>query len=182
MSAGTDILLRGVTVDDAEALAHVLITAQDATFRGVVPDQCLEFTEAESTTNWRKLFSEEGVPSGDEFLVVAQTAAGEVVGYVWGGVKDDGSGIVRVLMILPAYHKHGIGRRLVSHVAERLAEKGIHQMSVEVLRENPNRLFYERIGATFVSESPYDWDGVPMSSCLYQWADTRSLLNSSANP
>ncbi len=172
-----DIHLRPVTFDDPEALAHILITANESAFRGLVPDQCLTFTEAESAANWRKTFTEEGLPSGDEFLTVAETAAREVVGYVWGGVKDDGDGIVRILMVLPAYQRRGVGRLLVSHVAERLAEKGIHRMTVEVLSVNPNRLFYEHIGATYVSEAPYDWDGVPMVSCLYQWADTSALLN-----
>ena len=172
-----DIHIRAVSADDVEALAHVGIMANEGAFRGIVPDVCLEFTEAQSATNWRKTFVEEGLPSGNEFLVVAETLEGEVVGYVWGGVKDDGDGIVRVLMVLPAYHKRGIGRRLVYHVAERLAEKGIHRMTVEVLAVNPNRYFYERIGATFVSESPYDWDGVLLASCLYQWADTQTLLS-----
>ena len=178
----TNIRIRPATLDDPEALAHVLITANESAFRGLVPDECLTFTEAQSAINWRKTFSEEGLPSGNEFLVVAETRDGEVVGYVWGGVKDDGDGIVRVLMVLPAYHRRGIGRLLVSRVAERLAEKGIHKMTVEVLSVNPNRLFYERIGATYVSEAPYDWDGVPMSSCLYQWEDTHSLLKRSDAP
>ena len=176
------VQLRSVTLNDPEALARVLIAANESAFRGLVPDQCLTFTEAESAANWRKTFSEEGLPSGDEFLVVAETSAGEVVGYVWGGVKDDGDGIVRVLMVLPAYHGQGVGSRLVSHVAERLAEKGIQRMTVEVAQVNPNRTFYERIGATWLSEHPFDWDGVPMTMCVYQWADTRSLLNRPTPP
>lgn len=172
-----NIRLRAVTLDDPETLAHILITAEQGAFRGIVPDQCLQFTEAESAANWRKFFSQEGVPSGSDFMVIAETTDGEAIGYVWGGVKDDGDGIVRQLQVLPVYQGRGIGRQLVRHVAERLTEKGIYRMTVEVLSVNPNRLFYEHIGATYVSESPYDWDGVPMVSCLYQWADTRSLLN-----
>ncbi|MEO8393536.1 MAG: GNAT family N-acetyltransferase [Chloroflexota bacterium] len=172
-----DIRLRAVTVDDPETLAHLLISAEQGAFRGLVPDQCLQFTEAQSAANWRKFFTAEGVPSGSDFMVIAETADGEAVGYVWGGVKDDGDGIVRQIHVLPSYQGRGIGRHLVSHVAERLAEKDIHRMTVEVLSVNPNRSFYERIGAAYFSESPYDWEGVPMVSCLYQWEDTRSLLN-----
>lgn len=177
MAEPMDIYIRAVTLADPETLAHLLITAECGAFRGLVPDQCLQFTEAESAANWRKFFSQEGTPSGSDFMVIAETTADrEAIGYVWGGIKDDGYGIVRQLHVLPAYQGRGVGRQLVSHVAKRLAERGIYQMTVEVLSVNPNRYFYEHIGATYFSERPYDWEGVPLVSCLYRWANTRILL------
>jgi hypothetical protein len=50
-------------------------------------------------------------------------------------------------------------------------------MRVEVLRVNPNRGFYERLGARYVAERDYDWDGVVLTMCLYGWADLRPLLD-----
>ena len=168
--------LRDVTLSDAEALAHVLVTAEQHTFRGLVPDQCLEFTEAQSAANWQKFLSLAELSSLD-FMIVAETPNREVIGYVWGGANTDDSGEVRQLSVLPAYHKRGIGRQLVCHVAERLAAAGITRMKVEVLRVNPNRAFYERLGSVFVSERPYNWDGVSLSACVYEWVDTRPLLS-----
>jgi ribosomal protein S18 acetylase RimI-like enzyme len=173
------IHLRDVRPDDAEALAHVLITATDASFRGIVPDACLTFTEVESAANWRRMLTTEGVPA-NEFLVVAETDAGVVVGYTWGGPRPDDPmyrGEVRLLFVLPEYHRQGIGRMLVREVARRLAEQGIHSMLVEVLRDNRNRAFYERIGGVFVFERPYDWDGVVMQSYAYGWTDTQVLFD-----
>src|SRR5689334_18790269 len=106
-----DIHLRPVTVDDAEALAHVLVSAQESAFRGIVPDQCLDFTEAQSAANWRRFFSEEGVPSGSDFMVIAETDDGDAIGYTWGRVKAESSGEVYQLSVLPAYQKRGIGRQ-----------------------------------------------------------------------
>lgn len=171
-----DITLRDVTPDDAEALAHVLITANESAFRGLVPDQCLTFTEAESAANWRRFLGGEGLPESDNFVVAV--VDGEVIGYGWGGPYADDPvyrGELRQISVLPAYQGRGVGRKLVACVAENLASQKIHTMRVEVISVNPNRAFYERLGAKYVSEHPYDWDGVIMSMCVYGWADTRGL-------
>ncbi len=171
-----DITLRDVTPDDAEALAHVLITAGESAFRGLVPDQCLTFTEAESAANWRRFLGGEGVPESDFFVVAIVN--GVVVGYVWGGTHADDPvyrGELRQIQILPDSQGRGVGRKLVAYVAEKLASQKIYTMRVEVISVNPNRAFYERLGAKYVSEHPYDWDGVMMSMCVYGWADTRGF-------
>jgi ribosomal protein S18 acetylase RimI-like enzyme len=179
-----DIILRDVTVNDASALAHVLITGNEAAFRGRVPDRCLEFTEAESAANWHKFLATEGVPEGDVF-VAACTASGEVVGYIWGGLHDSDSiyrGEIRAIYILPAFQGRGIGRWLICHAAAHFTGRGIDTMRVEVLRVNPNRLFYERMGAIFVEEHPYDWDGSLQSSCVYGWRDIGALQADRCKP
>jgi hypothetical protein len=63
----------------------------------------------------------------------------------------------------------------VVHVADRLAAQGISSLRVEVLRANPNRGFYERLGARYLDEHPYEQDGVVLPMCVYGWADTRAL-------
>ena len=174
-----NIKLRDAIPADADALAHILITANDHAFRGLVPDQCLEFTEAESAVNWKRTLTE-GLDDG-EFLIVAQATTGEVVGYAMGGQHDDlvYRGELRVIGVQPDYQGRGVGRRLVCEVARRLADKqGIPSMRVSVLRINPNRVFYERLGGSYLSEHPYDWESVTFSECVYGWADTRTWLSS----
>lgn len=173
-----DITLRDIRPDDAPALAHVLVTANAHAFRGLVPDHLLEFSEAESAANWKRMLTE-GLPDGD-FMIAAETARGEFVGYAWGGAYDDPRypGELRQLMVLPAYQKRGIGRLLVRQVAKRLAAQSIHRMRVEVLHINPNRAFYERLGGVFVEEGVWDWDGVLLPKYVYGWSDTSSLATS----
>ena len=45
--------LRDVRIDDADALAHILISSNEAAFRGRVPDQCLAFTPSRLPGNPR---------------------------------------------------------------------------------------------------------------------------------
>ena len=171
-----DIIVRDVRVDDAEALARILIPANEVAFRGRIPDQCLTLTEARSAANWRRTLTE-GLPP-DDFLVVAEPPGDAPVGYAWGGPHDDPAypGELRQLAVHPFAQRQGVGRLLVSHVAGRLAARGIHRMRVDVLRVNPNRPFYERLGARFLSEHDVEDDGVVLRSCVYGWNDTGLLL------
>jgi ribosomal protein S18 acetylase RimI-like enzyme len=180
------ISIRDVTPADAEALAHILVTTNETTFRGIVAEQCLQFTEAESAANWRRMLTA-GLPSSDCFLVASEVVASEVVaseedpvpiGYVWGTLCSDQptpTGELKQIMLLPWRQRRGLGRLLVRRIARHLESHGVQRMRVEVLRINPHRGFYERLGAKYISERPYDWDGVTMSMCLYEWPDVREL-------
>ncbi len=172
-----EITLRDVLPSDAPALAYILCTANEQTFRGLVPDQCLEFPETESVANWQRTLTD-GLPDGD-FMVMAVIPNGQVVGYAWSGANDKDAlfqAELRQLMILPAYQRQGIGKRLMIYAAKHLLQRGLQSMRVEVLRINPNRAFYERLGAKYQTEYPYDWDGVALTMCVYGWPDIRSLL------
>jgi GNAT superfamily N-acetyltransferase len=170
-----DIVVRDVRAGDAEALGHILITANEAAFRGRVPDQCLTFTEAESAANWRRTLVA-GLPPED-VLVVAERSGGPPVGYAWGGPYDEPEyrGELRQVAVLPSAQGNGIGHRLVRHVARRLAAINIRSLRVEVLLVNPNRQFYERLGARYLSAYDFDWDGVVLPMAVYGWPDTTSL-------
>jgi ribosomal protein S18 acetylase RimI-like enzyme len=168
--------LRPVTASDAAALADILVIANEHAFRGIVPDQCLALTEAQSAANWQRTL-DGGIAPADIFDLV-EDAANQRVGYVWAGPSDDAThhGRIRQIMILPAHQRQGIGRLLVRRAALHLAARGIRSLDVEVLQCNPNRPFYERLGARFLSDRPYDWDGIILPMCRYGWNDTRPLL------
>ena len=170
-----DISFRDVVVGDADALAHILITSNEASFRGVVPDRVLKSTEAESALNWRRTLSR-GLPVHD--VMILALTAGETVGYVWGGPHQRDAlyrGELKQLMVLPSFWRRGIGRALVRQVVTHLAEDGIGSLRVEVLKLNPNRSFYKRLGGRLVSEHLHDWDGFVSPMYVYGWKDTRGL-------
>jgi ribosomal protein S18 acetylase RimI-like enzyme len=169
-----NILVRAAVPDDAEAIAQVMIGAMRSAFDGLVPKCCLEWPD--SAADWKKTLTK-GFNAGG-FLDLAQIENGLVVGYVMGGPSQNDlyPGEVLQLNILPDYQRQGIGKWLMRHAAERLAAQGINGLCVRVLRANPNRIFYERLGGQFVSEHPYDWDGVIVQECLYGWSDMKALM------
>src|SRR5438552_3360153 len=97
-----ELILRDVIPSDAPSLAHIMCIANDHTFRGLVPDQCLEFSEAESTTNWQR-FLAQGLLV-DNLMLVAETPNKECVGYAWAGLNATDTVFqaeLRQIMVLP---------------------------------------------------------------------------------
>ncbi|MEP6985223.1 MAG: GNAT family N-acetyltransferase, partial [Chloroflexota bacterium] len=108
-------ILCDVIPSDALCLAHIVVSANEHAFRGLVPDQCLEFSEAESSANWQRTLSK-GLPS-DDFMLVAETPTNECVGYVWAGPNPKDrvfQAELKQINVLPEYQQQGLGRRLIS--------------------------------------------------------------------
>src|SRR5262245_1730634 len=110
------IVIREATPADAAALADIVIDSNQTAFRGRVPDQCLAWlTKDESADNWRTFISRDDREDG-WFLYVAELAEGRVVGCALGGPQPDEPGHpgeLKLLGVLPAYQRRGLGRRLV---------------------------------------------------------------------
>jgi GNAT superfamily N-acetyltransferase len=170
--------IRAATLADAAALARVMIDAHVAAFRGRVPDRCLEWiTPEESTANWQRTLSAGGLRA-EECLFAADDSAVGVLGFALGRVANDEpayAGEVRVIAVTPAHQRCGIGKALMRSVAENFARHGIHSLLVRVLRANPNRAFYERLGGQFIREEPRDWNGVILPEIVYGWPDSREI-------
>lgn len=56
------------------------------------------------------------------------------------------------LYVLPAKHKKGFGRLLIEDIKVRLLHRDIHVMSLNVNRNNPAKVFYEKLGFSVVYE------------------------------
>lgn len=170
--------IRDAVPDDAPALADSVIEPIITGFRGRVPDQCLSWlTKDESITNWQQWFRSDR--NDGQFLLAAELMEGSVVGCALGGPQPEDPqfhGELYLLNVLSAYQRRGIGRHLVGAVAARLLEQGIQSMRVGVLTINPDRYFYERLGGQYISERPYDWNGVFLTEAFYGWSDITCLL------
>ena len=119
--------LRQATVDDANALAHVLVTATEHAFDQIVPAQCLAFPESQSAANWRRTLCQ-GLPPGD-FMPLVEVG-GQVIGYAWGAPNHHDPvyrGKLKQINLLPAHQRQGIGRILVQHVACTIDRTGNRQ-------------------------------------------------------
>ena len=173
------LIIREAAYADATELADVIVDTNSAAFRGLVPDRCLESpTKAQSIANWQRFLGERDRPDG-RFLLVAEAMDGRVVGCVIGGPQANEppyQAELYVLNILPAYQRQGLGQRLLARTAERLAAAGMTSMLVRVLSVNPNRAFYERLGALFIREEPYNWNDVILATAVYGWRCTAGLI------
>lgn len=70
----------------------------------------------------------------------------------------------------------GAGSALALAVAAHLFQHGKHSMLVWVLRDNPSRAFYERLGGVPVRTTAAMFGDVAYEETGYGWPDIRALL------
>jgi GNAT superfamily N-acetyltransferase len=169
--------IRKATLADAAEIARVGIVSWNETFRGIVPDSFLDRMDLAERTQWATDYLND--PNVEVYTVVAEEEE-MIVGYAAGGpnrwTDDVYGGELFSLYLLRKMHRRGIGRQLVQAVAQGLVRRGYTNMLVGVLRDNPARAFYERLGAVYVKEGAFIVDGVEILELAYGWPDLRVLL------
>ncbi len=84
-------------------------------------------------------------------------------------------GEVYALYLLQEYRRHGIGRQLMRAAAQRLQLAGFRSLLVWVLRENPARHFYARLGGMPFREQDIDIGPHRLVEVAYVWEDIAAL-------
>jgi GNAT superfamily N-acetyltransferase len=183
----TNILVRHAHIEDCPALASILIAATQDAFCGRVPDNCLNWiSPEESAANWAKNFEGDRSLAQGQYLFVAENEHRNIVGLAMVGHPKPGLDLdpsiaaaymreLRTLQVEPEWQRKGVGRRLVGRVAKVLRDEGSERLLVGVLVENPNRAFYEHLGAVRVGSRPYDWEGYQTEEIVYGWDNLSSL-------
>ena len=85
-------------------------------------------------------------------------------------------GEIETLYVLDDWRERGLGRALMQRAAARLAEAGCRSVFVWVLRDNPSKWFYQRLGGRPAAESQVMVGGVPMPQTAYVWEPIELLL------
>lgn len=175
--------------EDCQRLGEVIVGANRSAFAGRVPEQCLsELPVSTSVANWQRDFDSGAFDSGDQVLLVAEADSDGVVGFVLAGGYT--AGIFRdrnisaaypreivSLHVAPGWQSRGVGRSLVGAAADWLIARGERNLAVRVLEPNPNRAFYERLGARELGSQPYDWAGFATREVIYGWPDIGRLCS-----
>ena len=111
---------------------------------------------------------------------VAETDVGKVVGFASGGPEREGNqtyrGEIYAIYVLKEHQGKGIGRRLVSALAERFLANGLGSMLAWVLTDNhPACRFYESLGGEQVGRKKSTIGGTNLEEVAYGWRDIASL-------
>lgn len=166
-------LRRAVAADEA-AIARLHADSWRTAYRGILRDEFLDETViANRREVWSARFSE--IDRADQLILVYEER-GEIQAFVcafldadpeWGTLIDN-------LHVTPGLKGKGLGRQLISAVAENVKQHGLHCMlHLWVYEQNTGaRGFYERMGGV-VSECVQEEgpDGSTMSILRYVWRD-----------
>lgn len=157
--------IREARQDEVAALAALHVaTFKEAHGQRGAPSA--ELREAQ----WRAAFERDT----NWFCFVAEAAGGALVGFAKGTLHDGGvpgfEGELDKIYVLRAWHRSGIGRALVEHVARRFLAQGVGSMLLFGDAGNPSNGFYERLGAERLHSREGEFHGG------YGWRDLRRLV------
>jgi len=159
---------RDATVDDIPQLTKVHVKAWQDTYKVLRPPT-FEIREYQ----WRKAFNEEN--DGSWFCILVVNNKNEVIGFAKGKTYKHNdlpefSGELNKIYLLFDYHRLGLGRKLVGHVARRFLSMGINNMVLFGVPENPTCAFHEAIGGERLhNKKNGNFDGG------YCWRDLKKL-------
>lgn len=172
------MFIRDARLSDVSAIAIVHVDTWLSTYRGVVPDQHLDglsYERAERATRSRLSEPEDGA-----FTLVAELEKEGVVGFAAAGPAREPeaatTGEVYAVYVLARHQGQGIGRVLMQHAVKRLAAAGMRSMIVWVLKDNPARGFYARLGGSPKGTQRVTIGGCELKEIAYSWDDTSMML------
>jgi len=170
-----EITIRPARSSDARAIAGLDVETWRATYAGVLSSSYLVgLSERRREVGWRMAIIRE-----PRDVRVAVDIAGMIRGFGSCGPSRSERhfpGEVFTLYVAPDWQNQGIGRRLLIALFRRLAASGLDAAIVWVLRDNPSRFFYERVGGRLVSHKAIPVGGSRVEGLAYGWPDLPAYL------
>jgi ribosomal protein S18 acetylase RimI-like enzyme len=178
--------LRRARPGDAAAIGAVHVAAWRSAYPGILPDGFL----ANLSSARQAAYYEASIRRGHGVFVAVASGADlppnsrpRVVGFSTagrqGGQARPADGEIETLYVLDDWRDRGLGRRLMRAAAAHLAAAGCRSAFLWVLRDNPSRWFYQRLGGRESLRSVTEVAGHPVPQTAYVWNPIETLLASS---
>jgi ribosomal protein S18 acetylase RimI-like enzyme len=185
------IAIRPARPTDAVAIGAVHVAAWRSAYAGILPD---EYLANLSVSRYAAFYDQAIHSTGGVFVALPgqsnhkHAGAPRVVGFATAGRARVGSAVnghylaegeIETLYVLDDWREQGIGRRLMLAAAAQLAEHGCRSVFLWVLRDNPSRWFYERLGGKPAAECPIRFAGRDLIQTAFVWDPIERLLAAS---
>ncbi len=186
------ISIRRARAGDAQGIAAVHVAAWRSAYAGILSD---EYLANLSETRLAAFYARAILDRREGHAVFVATASGgdqprdatagdaAVVGFASGGrARRSGlaAGEVETLYVLDDFRERGLGRRLMRAMAAHLRAIGCNSAMAWVLRENPSRFFYTRIGGRLVMQDVVNVAGQGVIQVAMVWNPIEALLAATA--
>ena len=126
---------------------------------------------------WRKAFAEEN--DGSWFCIIVVNKKNELVGFAKGKInKDENSsqlhGDLNKIYLLSDYQRLGLGKKLFRLVVQRFLSKGVDDMTLFGVPQNPSCAFHEAMGGERLYNKKGIFDGG------YKWPNLKKIIHEPA--
>jgi len=164
------------SIADAEDIARVHVASWHEAYGAIIPAEILARVDLQDRIErWRTHLGSAG------HIAFLARVDGEAAGFIRAGrlaepLAEGADGHIYALYVLKRSQKRGIGRRLLGRAAADWIGQGGRALSVGVLSANaPAIAFYEAMGARFVKDDVYIWDGHPLDQRIYLFENLGQL-------
>ncbi|HEX6119969.1 MAG TPA: GNAT family N-acetyltransferase [Dongiaceae bacterium] len=185
--------IRPAAARDAADIARIYVDAWRSSYAAILPHRVLLGMSCErQARQWSWVI---GNRAEVQPVIVAADADGGVIGFAsfgparpgdrpvsghFAGARDAKAGEIYTLYVQPEFQERGIGRQLLAAAFAAMARKGCGHGFLWVLRDNPSRYFYERVGGVMVAERQEQLWGCAIDQVCYGWPDlTRAIATHS---
>ncbi len=166
------MLVRPARPDDAAGIAAVHVPAWQGAYAGILPQAYL----AGMSRGRQAAYYHARILAGPGVFVAA---APGVIGFATAArprTRGLGDGEIETLYVLDDWREQGVGRGLLRAAARHLHDAGCGSAFLWVLRDNPSRWFYERMGGRAAMESDVRVAGTAVPQVAFVWDPITPLL------
>jgi ribosomal protein S18 acetylase RimI-like enzyme len=174
-----EIIIRAARPDDARRIARIDVETWRAAYAGILTTQFL----VGLSTHRRELGWAAVIEREPRDIQVAVDCDDEILGFGSCGrcrSPAEFAGEVFTLYVAPDWQNQGIGRRLLLALFERLVAQGCASAIIWVLRDNPGRFFYRRLGGREVRHKMFTVGGKQIEAAGFAWRDLPRFLETAA--
>jgi len=177
--AMSEIKIRPARPGDARSIAKLDVETWRSTYAGILSAAYLVgLSERRREIGWRNVILRE-----PRDVRIAVNAGETVLGFGSCGPSYGDprfSGEVFTLYVAPDWQNRGVGRSILYALFRRLVAAERPSALVWVLRNNPSRFFYERLGGRPVGRKLFRVAGETVEAAAYGWPDLRGFLAAAA--
>jgi ribosomal protein S18 acetylase RimI-like enzyme len=173
------IAIRPARPGDARSIARLDVETWQAAYAGILTTPYL----VGLSTDRRERGWAEVIRRAPRDVRIAVDSDGVVRGFgSCGACRDEPNftGEVYTLYVAPDWQNQGIGRRLLLALFTRLVDQGHRSAVVWVLRDNPARFFYQRLGGRETRRKTLPVGGASIAATGYGWTDLPLFLSAIA--
>src|SRR5437016_10294458 len=174
-----EMRIRSGRPGDARGIARLDVGTWRATYAGILTAPFL----VGLSTQRRELGWATVIEREPRDVQVAVNQEGHILGFGSCGRcrgEPEFAGEVFTLYVAPDWQDQGIGRRLLLALFSRLVDQGCGSAIIWVLRDNPGRFFYHRLGGKEVQRKTFVVGGKRIEAAGYGWRDLPRFLETTA--
>jgi GNAT superfamily N-acetyltransferase len=169
--------VRVAAIDDASGIARVLVDGWKSTYARILPAEFLASFRYETHEAGTRQHLQSLPASSAVFVSLADDC---VVGVAHVKEADEGpvgfSAELEALYVLPSVQRQHVGSGLFLRAVQWAQGRGLLALFLWVLRDNPNRRFYERLGGCLLPDQRVDnFAGALVTSVAYGWRDLDAI-------